>query len=279
MSRSIRASFLNNECPNEPHSLFLIRTVKTWKGEHFEYHGQCDMVLAKDDNFADGLGLEFQIRTKLVRYWSYIKSAAIRIGDDILEIEGSEDAVLTDANNRYWINFQYQGELKTLGGFPIRYHLKAMYENKRWFEIDLSSKYPGQKIVISSFKEFVSVEIQNPSTESFGNSGGMLGDFSTGKTLARDSVTELDDFVMLGNEWQVLPGENMLFHDTSRPQFPQKCIEPENPRGQRRRRLDESSVSEKQAEAACASKKDTWDRKNCVYDVLATQDLSMAGAY
>jgi hypothetical protein len=136
----------------------FLRIVITWKGEHFEYHGQCDMILTKDDTFANGLGLELQIRTKLVRFWSYIRNAAIRIGDDILEIEGSADPVLTEANNDYWINFEYQGELTTLGGFPVKHHLKDMYQSKRWFEIDLSSKYSGQKIDISTFKEFVRVD-------------------------------------------------------------------------------------------------------------------------
>ena len=39
------------------------------------------MVLVKDPSFADGLGIQIQIRTKLVRYWSYIRSVAINIGD------------------------------------------------------------------------------------------------------------------------------------------------------------------------------------------------------
>jgi hypothetical protein len=237
------------------------------------------MMLTKDDTFANDLGLELQIRTKLIRFWSYIRSAAIRIGDDILEIEGSADPVLTGANNHYWINFEYQGELTTLGGFPVKYHLQDMYQSKRWFEIDLSSKHPGQKIVISTFKEFVRVDFQNGSNASFGNTVGMLGSFRTGKTLARDGVTEIDDFSMLGNEWQVLPDENMLFHDISKPQFPEKCIEPEDPRGDRRRRLGQSSVTEGEAEAACASIEDPLDRKDCVYDVLATQDIGMVGAY
>jgi hypothetical protein len=121
---------------------------------------------------------------------------------------------------------------------------------------------------------------ENGNDESFGNSVGMLGDFRSGKTLGRDGVTELDDFSMLGNEWQVLPDENMLFHDISKPQFPEKCIEPEDPRGERRRRrLGESSITEVQAEAACASIEDPLDRKDCVYDVLATQDIGMVGAY
>merc|ERR1712151_340570 len=73
---------------------------KTWKNEHFEYHGQCDLVLVKDEKFADGLGIDVQIRTKLVRFWSYIKSAAIRIGSDILEVEGGEGE--ENPENVYW---------------------------------------------------------------------------------------------------------------------------------------------------------------------------------
>jgi hypothetical protein len=97
--------------------------------------------------------------------------------------------------------------------------------------------------------------------------------------LARDGLTELDDYIMLGNEWQVLPLENMLFHDISKPQFPEKCIETEDPCGDRRRRLGESSITEGQAEAACASIEDPSDRKDCVNDILATQYIGMVGAY
>jgi hypothetical protein len=237
------------------------------------------LVLAKDENFAGGLGLDVQIRTKLVRFWSYIKSTAIRIGDDILEIEGSADPVLTEANNHYWINFEYQGELTTLGGFPVKYHLKDMHQSKRWFEIDLSSKYPGQKIVISTWREFVRVDFLKGGQDAFGNTVGMLGDYKTGKTLARDGVTVMDDFNTYGNEWQVLPVDDMLFHAIEQPQFPQGCILPENPRGERRRRLGEITVTEEQAEAACAFIVDPLDRKDCIYDILATQDLDMVGVY
>ena len=247
---------------------------KTWKNEHFEYHGQCDMVLVKDEDFANGLGLEVQIRTKIIRYWSYIKNAAIRIGEDILEIEGGLE---TDSENHYWFNMEYQGKLDKIGGFPVSSHMQSDFKHR--FEIDLSSKYPGHKIVLSTFKEFVRVDFLNGSEEAFGKTVGLLGDFSTGKTLARDGSTVIDDFWMFGNEWQVLPYEHMLFHETSAPQFPERCIMPEDPRGERRRRLAESSISEEEAEAACAQLKDALDRKDCVYDILATQDLAMVGAY
>jgi hypothetical protein len=233
------------------------------------------LVLAKDPEFADGLGLDVQIRTKLVRYWSYIKQAAVRIGEDILEIEGSANP--TDIH--YWINSEYKGELKTLGGFPVRTFVKEISPHQRFFEIDLSSKYPGVKIVLGTYKEFASVDFVNSSEEAFGKAVGLFGDFKTGKTFARDGFTVLDDFTELGHEWQVLPAEVMIFHDISEPQFPQMCIDPEDPHGERRRRLGESSVTEEQAEAACARIPDAADRKDCVYDILATQDIGMAGVY
>lgn len=252
---------------------------KTWQNEHYEYHGQCDMVLVKDPNFANGLGLDIHIRSKLVRYWSYIQSVAIRIGTDILELQGSADE--EDYRFHYWINYEYQAEIDTLGGFPIKGHSKKVHSHKNNFEIDLTSAFNGNgpKILISSFKEFLKVEFENASVEAFGNSAGLLGDFKTGKTLARDGSTVFDVFTDLGQEWQVVPSDGHIFHETSTPHFPDLCIEPEDPRGDRARRLAESSITGEQAEEACAKLNDPIDRKDCVYDILATQDIDMVGAY
>lgn len=248
--------------------------IITWKKEHYEYHGQCDLVLMDDSKFDEGQGLDIHIRTKIVRHWSYIKNVSIKIGNDILEIEGSVDA--NDAEAHYWINFEYQGELETLGGFPVTQKLPSVY--KRQFTIDLSSKYPGQNIVVELYKEFIRVNF-NGKEEVFGNTVGLMGDYNTGKTLARDGITVINDFTELGDEWQVLPSEPKLFHEISHPQFPELCIKPEDPRGERKRRLAESSISIEQAEKACATLKDPLSIKDCVYDILATQDLDMVGAF
>jgi hypothetical protein len=248
--------------------------ITTWKNEHYEFHGQCDLVMAKDPEFADGLGLDVHIRTKLVRFWSYIKTVAIRIGNGILEIEGSANPQENESN--YWINYEYQGDLTDFAGFPVT--TVASSVKKRIYEIDLGSKFPGQKIYINIYNEFVRVKFDGGKA-AFGNTVGLLGDFDTGKTLARDGSTVLQDFSELGNEWQVLPAEPKLFRQVSQPQFPEKCIEPEDPLGERRRRLDENSITEEEAEVACASLKDPLSMKDCVYDILATQDIGMVGAF
>merc|ERR1712179_67127 len=139
--------------PNTPSGSQGDPHFKTWQNEHFEYHGQFDLILAKDLDFADGLGLDVQLRTKLVRFWSYIQRVAIRIGDDILEIQGSKD--LDDISTaNYWINFEYQGELTAIGGFPVTLALSEVKSKKRHFTIDMSSKYPGVSISIATFQEF-----------------------------------------------------------------------------------------------------------------------------
>jgi len=234
------------------------------------------MILLKDPDFANGLGIEVQIRTKLVRHWSYIKNAAVRIGTEILEVEGNADA---SKKFRYWYNFDPRAKIDSIAGFPIIFKNQNKGSNyKSGLEIDLSSIYPDAKIVLDTWKEFVRVEFANPTEAAYGKSVGLLGNYHTGETLARDG-TVLDDFGSFGNNWQVLPSESMLFRIVEQPQFPKKCIEPEDPRGERRRRLNEFSVTEEKAEAACASIADELDRKDCVYDIIATQDLEMAGAY
>jgi len=249
---------------------------KSWQGEHFEFHGQCDMILAKDHGFAGGLGLEVQIRTKLVRFWSYIKQAVVRIGSDILEIQGSADP--EGKNFKYWINLEPSSKAASIGGFPLS--IRSNGSHKMTFEIDLSSKFPGQKIVLSTFREFVRVDFKGSTAESFGDAVGMLGDYRTGDLLARNGERKIVEYADLGNEWQLLPSDDMLFHDMAEPQFPKRCILPEDPQGERKRRLSESTLTVEQAEEACGKVLgDELDVKDCVYDVLATQNLDMVGAF
>ena len=75
----------------------------------------------------DGLGIDIHIRTKMVRFWSCIEKAVVRIGTDILEVEGSPDF-----STSYWINYEHMGELTDLTGFPV-----SLNENTDRYTIDL----------------------------------------------------------------------------------------------------------------------------------------------
>ena len=43
--------------------------------------------------------------------------------------------------------------------------------------------------------------------------------------------------------------------------------------------LVSADITEKQAKKGCSKLKDKGDQQNCIFDVLATQDLDMAEAY
>lgn len=253
---------------------------KTWHKSKFDYHGQCDLELAADPTFADGLGLTVFIRTQIRRQWSFIQATAIRIGDDTLEVQGGMDG------NHYWFNKEYQGVLKAMGGnFPVSY--KKANSKSRSYVIDLGSNGEGPRssIEIRTYKDFVRVNFSRPTKQLFGNTVGLLGDYVSGKKLARDGVTVIEDDNEFGQEWQVQPGSPQLFHDVSGPQAPlEKCLLPSNSmkkaEKERRRRLGEATVIKSQAEAACEKAGvPKSDIESCVYDVLATEDVDMAGSY
>jgi hypothetical protein len=83
-----------------------------------------------------------------------------------------------------------------------------------------------------------------------------------------------------GQEWQVLPTGPKLFLEPEGPQLPeQTCILPSELHAEeKRRRLGAALVTETMAELACA-KVPVAERDACVFDVLTTDDVEMAGAY
>lgn len=85
--------------------------VKTWVGQQYDYHGECDLVLVSSEKFANGLGLDIHIRTTIRDDWSYISATALRIGEDILEVHSF---------GKYYLNGVENAPLpKKFGGFAI----------------------------------------------------------------------------------------------------------------------------------------------------------------
>jgi hypothetical protein len=60
---------------------------KTWRGQKYDFHGECDLILLQNKDFETGLDLDVHIRTQMLRDMSYISSAVLRIGSDVLEVE------------------------------------------------------------------------------------------------------------------------------------------------------------------------------------------------
>ena len=68
----------------------------TWGGHPFDFQGGCDLVLVRNPSFANGLGMDIHARTKVRREYSYITNAAVRIGNDTLEVASFGVYLLND---------------------------------------------------------------------------------------------------------------------------------------------------------------------------------------
>lgn len=99
----------------------------------------------------------------------------------------------------------------------------------------------------------------------------MLGDWETGKMIARDGVTEIKDPEAFALEWQVRNNEPKLFESVRAPQWPAVCLSPKKILG---KRLGDSHML-RAAEQAC-SRPGVGDFDNCVFDVMATRKLNAA---
>jgi hypothetical protein len=242
---------------------------KTWRGERFSYHGECDLVMFKDPEFESGLGFDVHIRTQIRREFSFIAFAALRIGQDVLEVA---------SQGVYWFNGVLNADLpQEISGFAFSHTQPTKKEHV--FEVLLGGR---ERIKLKTYKDFVAVLVEQGKAANFVNSVGLMGNFRTGHMLARDGKTVMDNWNAYGQEWQVLDTEPSLFQAVRLPQHPNVCTLPTPKQtSQLSRRLAATSSDELlAAEKAC----EQWGegKDDCVFDVLATGDLDMAvvsGAY
>lgn len=236
---------------------------KTWTGEKYDFHGICDLVLVQNPEH----DMEIHIRTKQTKSWSYISAGVVRIGDHTLEVRGGEDSAT------HWVDGVQDAELIDLSGYPVTYYRANTKQHV--YDIMLDEE-KGEKITIKTFKSMVRVDVVSPTEAHFGTSYGLVGDYKTGKKLSRDKARSIEDVNEFGMEWQVLPEEKKLFHNVEGPQAPEKCMVPATT--SLRRRLAENDITLEDAENAC-SRVDPSDFDICVFDVIATNDMELAGAY
>jgi hypothetical protein len=237
---------------------------KTWRGQHFDFHGECDLILLQSSTFESGLGMDVHIRTQIRNGMSFISSAALRIGTDVLEVA---------SQGVYYLNGVAGADLPAEFSGLAFSHTEPT-NKQHVFDVHIGGR---EHIKIKTYKDFVSVLVEMGHKKHFGDSVGLMGDFEMGQMIARDGNTVLNDWNAFGQEWQVLETEPKLFQTVRFPQHPHVCTMPA-PKlvSQLRRRLSESTVEELAAEKACAQ----WGegKDDCVFDVLATGDLDMATA-
>jgi len=215
-------------------------------------------------SFANGLGLRLHIRTTRVKYFSFIEKVALQIGEDVLEFDNDVENFLI---NGVQVGANRKHHKTMLGPYVIRRDPKAIsvrLHKEGKAKIDFHTRKNG----------FPGVVVDGGSTDIFSGSLGLLGEWSTGNTLARDGRTEIPvtkhEATQFALEWKVRGDEPTLFKDTRFPQFPATCTPPA-------KRTDNrlgASHMKAEAEEACAHWKE--DMEDCIFDVIATRDILVA---
>lgn len=105
---------------------------------------------------------------------------------------------------------------------------RVTYEQINEKEFILLVHLPGkERIVMSTFKDWVTIKVENAGYNNFQGSVGLMGKYPHGALVGRDGSTIFEDHNAFGQEWQVLDTEPKLFQATNGPQNPQeKCIMP-----------------------------------------------------
>lgn len=197
--------------------------VKTWDGAWYDFHGQCDLVFLHNPEFGNGIGMDIHIRTTVREWFSFVESAAIRIGDDIMEVSGWGEFVLNGVDLA-----ELPGKLADTYNVTYTFNAKMRRTRVHYFWVAFGD---GKYVKIQSYKDIVAVKIHGATSKHFGGSVGLMGSFGTGVRLARDGKTILEDDIEFPQEWQVLSTEPKLFGETKRfPQHPSQCMMPTHKR-------------------------------------------------
>lgn len=237
----------------------------SWGQEHESFHGECDLVMVRSKNFHNGIGLDLHARTTIHSYFSFIETAALRVGENIVEFHKDE--------------FFIDGHKFSPADLPVtfgsEYKITEVMKtpSKQKYKVDL---HEGAAIFFKFYKEFLTIHIDGNSKD-FDDSVGLLGAYGNGDMVTRAGGVA-PDFESLAFDWQVHPEDMVLFRQVREPQLPyERCRLPSAPRPQRRRlRANTGLLTE--AQQACGHV--TGNAFNlCVDDVITTGDIGLASEW
>jgi hypothetical protein len=219
--------------------------------------------MARSPEFDSGLGLDVHVRTTMVDDWSLISHAAIRIGNDVIEIVNDRTHIFNGVKD-IELPVSVAGKF-LLSKVSSMLDIGSESEHVDEYTIDLGKG----KIKVTNYKKMLTVNVEAylPGTE------GMLGVQGTKGMISRDGSV-LDNANTMGTQWQVRDTEAMLFNEIRAPQYPQACKLPSVDS----RRLRQTAVSVTEADSACENVIESL-RRFCTEDVLRSGDVTMAFGY
>uniref|UniRef100_A0A7S3LJI9 VWFD domain-containing protein n=1 Tax=Amphora coffeiformis TaxID=265554 RepID=A0A7S3LJI9_9STRA len=243
-----------------------------WGRKHDSFHGECDLVLLHSESFHNGVGFDLHVRTTILDYFSYIETAALRVGEYTLQVWPNKFSLNGIEVATSALPWTFGEEHKyTISELPATARQNPKFY--QYYKVDLDGQ---SEVIFKFYKEFLTVSISGHQ-EDFGDSVGLMGDFETGNMVSRDGIV-MNDFKEYGFEWQVAPTDPKLFVDVRGPQLPfESCRLPTGARPARRRlRADRQLTA--QAQVACAHVEGS-DFDLCVDDVLQTGDIGLADTW
>jgi len=202
---------------------------------------------------------------------SFVSNAALRIGEEILEVL---------ADGTYYLNRVMNFVLPaSIAGYPLikieKETCKGPARNQRcWkstiFEVDLGNDH---NLYVKVAADMVHIFVKG--FDKFEGSVGVMGTYPSTRhqgRFARDGVTFLKEHDEFAEEWQVLDSEPKLFLGPRFPQHPDSCIPAIK---DERKLLAEDTELRLAAEEACADVIGQR-REFCVYDIIATGNFGLA---
>lgn len=209
--------------------------------------------------------LDLHIRTTIRDAYSSITSAALRVGDVVLEM---------DAENFYMDGMVFGDDALPFetSEFAILEPIwSSTHKSRRVYDIPLNDK---SVIHVRKTKSFLSITVDG-AEEDFAHSIGLLGEFLTGTPLGRDGLI-IEDWHEYGMEWQVRPEEADVFQTAREPQLPHaKCKMPTAAMPSRNLRGRDNIKLYDKAVEACAG---AIEVDTCIQDVMTTGDIEFADA-
>jgi hypothetical protein len=229
----------------------------------FDFHGACDLVLVHSDHVNGEDELDLHVRTTIQGHWSSVTSAALRVGEVILQMD----------LDKFFVNgVEFNDDALPMKTSQFSISEAFVQDEWRVYVAELNDK---SRITFKVLKEFMTVAVSG-SVHDFEHSVGLLGDFHFGKPYDRKG-NRVYDFHEYGLEWQVLEEEPKLFMDAREPQLPHaQCQFPDTPRPSRRLKSTQDPALFEKAQAVCADK-EHYDA--CLDDVMYTGELALAHAW
>ena len=239
-----------------------------WSHERRDsFHGECDLVVLHSEKFHNNDGLDFHVRTTMHdELYSYIESAALRLGEDILEVHNGH-ILLNGA--------EYKDEDMPVSFGGKTFDVTAIEQDgkggvrRRTYRLQVGSNFA---IDFKYYKNLMTYHMNGH--EEFNGALGLVGAYPTGDMIGRDG-RKIDNFIDFGFEWQVGLEDPVLFSDLRAPQLPyERCRMPTKAQTSRRLRGVNRALTE-QAQLAC-SHVPSSNFELCVDDVVMTGDLELA---